>query len=132
MHPKSVHTSWPLAEMARMNRLNKTRCASQMYRRANIRRLQRFFMNKNMIAKCEAWRPNILKGSWVINYGEVLRLVARYHETRKSLGANLRSLVDAWSGPTAGLTHELGRPVIQIVAFSKAGRNLEGRLFPDK
>ena len=74
-------------------------------------------------SECEAWRPTLARRTRV-RTDSFLRLVVKYHETFRSLGARIQSVVEQWAAPTVGLIYELGHPQVQV-AYRSAGRNVE-------
>ena len=123
-HPASIHRNWPLAEMSRMHRLCSNLRASRYARGRRIDRFRRFFLSPEVIEKCTAWRPSAPVGAVRREpCPDVLRLLLRFHRTRRNLSVRIRALLQPWLEPRVSLGAELGGASIQL-AFRAAGAGL--------
>ena len=124
-HPRSVHESWPKAEIERIRRLSSRQAAFEHYSAKKLRRWADFFVSP---VSTSGRRDGPLGNPSKADRGSrsCLRLVLRYHPALLGLQAALTNLCAEWSHVlrhVVGPTCRLHQPIISV-AWRAAGKPL--------
>ena len=133
-HPARTHRSWPLSEIARMNRNSCNRSIYERFKEIKLSRFAWFFMPPQIIESCRKWKPRMPIGksplfssdngliSEAATSSRVCRLVLPWHPNAiRGLFPKLRN---SW---------DMRKPMLQRVglnadiqlAYSSSGKPLE-------
>ena len=132
-HPRSVHQSWPRAEMLRLHKRASLPQQSLLFRLAKITRFAYFGLDEQALDKCLDWSPGI-KGICIPAHLQTGSLVAKqremyiaipYHEAFFGVQTAINKVVDKWR---QHLIESTGISYSVKIAWSRASDPLQFKL----
>jgi hypothetical protein len=131
-HPRSVHESWPVAEMLRMTRRSSSIQLAEEWRAIKLARFVHFRLAPHVLLKCASWRarlPSQIAREWLKPLSEdgktTIRAIIPFRRGLDSLAMELRHLSEVWR---PWLRMETGLDFSFKISWSSGGTPLKGYL----
>ncbi len=131
-HPRSVHESWPVAEMLRMTRRSSSNELAEQWRGIKLARFIHFRLAPHVILKCAEWRarePSQLAREWLGPSSQdkrtTVRAIIPFRRGLESLATELSGLGEVWR---PWLRWETGIDFSFKISWSSGGTPLKGYL----
>jgi len=130
VHPKSVHSSWPVAEVARIRRRATELSTGKMWGQYKIDRFRHYLLEERVLEACRSELNRCIPlgaaahgraTSDAVGPGKIARLVLPYNPRLKSLPAELVRFVGSRN---QWLLDALGITLRPQISWSKAGPSL--------
>ena len=124
-HQRSVHLSWPLAEIRRMWLRSSCWQDFRKFRDLKISRWGHFFLDRAILENCRSWLPRVSqvrRQKPAEKFELVVRFVCPFHPAHAGLANKLKALSLKW-GPSLFL--ELGVSLDIQVCFRSGSTPLQ-------
>jgi hypothetical protein len=124
-HPRSIHESWPVSEIRRVRRLSMHLHSFHFYRKLKVQRFKLFFLNPDVVHRCEVWKRRLVYNTAVkpTSEGAVLRFVVKWHPSLAGLNSVIAKFFDEWRGSLGPPGSKMANLTVQV-AYGLAGKPL--------